>query len=278
MSFIGTQLKCKACEKTIYPVDQLSADGTSYHKACFRCTHYKGTLKLSNYSSMEGVLYCKPHFEQLFKEHGNFSKNFQSPATTSSPNPFNHHHLTSPSSSLAHEPSDPFLIINVRNEATAMSFIGTQLKCKACEKTVYPVDQLSADGTSYHKACFRCTHCKGTLKLSNYSSMEGVLYCKPHFEQLFKEHGNFSKNFQSPATTSSPNPFNHHHLTSPSSSLAHEPSDPFLIINVRNVIHHHHLRSSPKTSPFCNETEAASTHLRAIPIATLQLVNLIIST
>jgi cysteine/glycine-rich protein len=46
-----------------------------------------------------------------------------------------------------------------------MSFIGTQQKCKACEKTVYPVDQLSADGTSYHKACFRCSHCKGTLKV-----------------------------------------------------------------------------------------------------------------
>lgn len=27
---------------------------------------------------MEGVLYCKPHFEQLFKEAGNYNKNFQS--------------------------------------------------------------------------------------------------------------------------------------------------------------------------------------------------------
>lgn len=26
---------------------------------------------------MDGVLYCKPHFEQLFKESGNYSKNFQ---------------------------------------------------------------------------------------------------------------------------------------------------------------------------------------------------------
>ncbi|MFS7932454.1 hypothetical protein Hanom_Chr04g00368091 [Helianthus anomalus] len=32
---------------------------------------------MSNYSSMDGVLYCKTHFEQLFKESGNFSKNFQ---------------------------------------------------------------------------------------------------------------------------------------------------------------------------------------------------------
>ena len=33
--------------------------------------------QMSTYSSMDGVLYCKPHFEQLFKESGNFSKNFQ---------------------------------------------------------------------------------------------------------------------------------------------------------------------------------------------------------
>ena len=33
---------------------------------------------MSNYSSMDGVLYCKPHFEQLFKEAGNYSKKFQS--------------------------------------------------------------------------------------------------------------------------------------------------------------------------------------------------------
>lgn len=35
-------------------------------------------LQLSNFSSMEGVLYCKPHFEQLFKQTGNYSKSFVS--------------------------------------------------------------------------------------------------------------------------------------------------------------------------------------------------------
>ncbi|MFQ6640487.1 hypothetical protein Gotur_014442 [Gossypium turneri] len=78
-----------------------------------------------------------------------------------------------------------------------MSFIGTQQKCKACEKTVYPVELLSADGVPYHKSCFKSSHCKGTLKLGTYSSMEGVLYCKPRFEQLFKETGNLNENFQS---------------------------------------------------------------------------------
>jgi len=45
-------------------------------------------------------------------------------------------------------------------------FAGTTQKCKSCEKTVYFVDQLTADDKVYHKACFRCHHCKGTLKVS----------------------------------------------------------------------------------------------------------------
>ena len=39
---------------------------------------YEFFVQLSRYSSMEGVLYCKPHYEQLFKESGSFTKNFQS--------------------------------------------------------------------------------------------------------------------------------------------------------------------------------------------------------
>lgn len=46
------------------------------------------------------------------------------------------------------------------------TFAGTTQKCKACEKTVYVVDELTADNKVYHKACFRCHHCKGTLKVS----------------------------------------------------------------------------------------------------------------
>ena len=44
-------------------------------------------------------------------------------------------------------------------------FTGTTQKCKACEKTVYVMDELTADNKVYHKACFRCHHCKATLKV-----------------------------------------------------------------------------------------------------------------
>jgi len=68
-------------------------------------------------------------------------------------------------------------------------------KCAVCEKTVYQMEELKADDTIYHKSCFRCKHCNNVLKLGNYASMGGELYCKPHFKQLFKSKGNYSEGF-----------------------------------------------------------------------------------
>ncbi|CAN4107045.1 unnamed protein product [Withania somnifera] len=171
MSFTGTQQKCKACEKTVYLVELLSADGVSYHKSCFKCTHCKGTLKLSNYSSMEGVLYCKPHFEQLYKESGNFNKNFQSPVKSAEK-------LTP---ELTRSPS----------KAAGM-FSGTQEKCATCGKTAYPLEKVTVENQSYHKSCFKCSHGGCSLNPSNYAALDGILYCKPHFSQLFKEKGSYN--------------------------------------------------------------------------------------
>ncbi|GFP85967.1 lim domain-containing protein plim2c [Phtheirospermum japonicum] len=167
-SFTGTLDKCKACDKTVYFVDLLSADGATYHKSCFKCSHCKGTLVMSNYSSMDGVLYCKTHFEQLFKESGNFSKNFQ---TAGKPEREN---------SLTRAPS----------KLSAL-FSGTQDKCPACSKTVYPLEKVIMEGESFHKSCFRCAHGGCPLTHSNYAALDGILYCKVHFQQLFMEKGNY---------------------------------------------------------------------------------------
>ncbi|KAH0928474.1 LOW QUALITY PROTEIN: hypothetical protein HID58_014201, partial [Brassica napus] len=138
--------KCKACEKTVYPVELLSADGVSYHKSCFKCTHCKSRLQLSRYSSMEGVLYCKPHYEQLFKESGSFTKNFQSPAKPA-------------------EKSSPELIELLRLQG----LLAELLACSLAHK---------------RKGC--------PISPSNYAALEGILYCKHHFAQPFKEKGSYN--------------------------------------------------------------------------------------
>ncbi|KAF3327878.1 pollen-specific protein SF3-like protein [Carex littledalei] len=160
MSFSGTMDKCKACDKTVHFIDLLSADGVPYHKTCFKCSHCKGTLSMCTYSSMEGVLYCKPHFEQLFKETGSFTKKFPSGSPTT----------------------------RIPSKLSAL-FSGTQDKCSTCKKTVYPLEKLSVEGEQYHKTCFKCSHGGCLLTTSNYAALQGTLYCKIHFAQLFKEKG-----------------------------------------------------------------------------------------
>ncbi|KAL5207437.1 hypothetical protein ABZP36_031872 [Zizania latifolia] len=167
MSFTGTQDKCKTCDKTVHFIDLLTADGVSYHKTCFKCSHCKGILSMCSYSSMDGVLYCKTHFEQLFKETGSFSKKFsQGNAKTEN---------------LSRSPSK-----------LSSAFSGTQDKCAACQKTVYPLEKLTLEGESYHKSCFKCSHGGCILTTSSYAALNGILYCKIHFSQLFKEKGSYN--------------------------------------------------------------------------------------
>ncbi|XP_076903485.1 LIM domain-containing protein PLIM2c-like [Bidens hawaiensis] len=165
MGFGGTIDKCNACNKIVHFIDLMTVDGVIYHKTCFKCTHCKGTLVMSNYSSMDGVLYCMPHFEQLYKETENFSKNFRTSklnkdnSTAQIPNKF------------------------------AIFFSGTQDKCRVCDKTVHFIDKMTMEGESCHKQCFRCVHGGCPLTHSSYAALNGVLYCRHHFAQLFLEKG-----------------------------------------------------------------------------------------
>ncbi|KAJ0106652.1 hypothetical protein Patl1_17980 [Pistacia atlantica] len=196
-TFGGTTQKCEACEKTVYLVDQLTADSKVYHKACFRCHHCKGTLKLFNYSSFEGVLYCKPHFDQLFKMTGSLDKSFEGTPKTvrverSADQVPGIIHFGILLSIYYYKLFWNFLLI-VTNSRVSSMFAGTQEKCVACKKTVYPIEKVAVDGTSYHKACFRCTHGGCVISPSNYVAHEHRLYCRHHHNQLFKQKGNFSQ-------------------------------------------------------------------------------------
>jgi hypothetical protein len=81
----------------------------------------------------------------------------------------------------------------------SLMFAGTQEKCIACNKTVYPIEKTSVEGLPYHKNCFKCIHGGCTISPSNYAVLEGRLYCKHYYSQLFKETGNYSKFNNTPA-------------------------------------------------------------------------------
>lgn len=50
----------------------MTMEGESYHKSCFKCAHGGCPLTHSSYAALDGVLYCKHHFQQLFMEKGNY--------------------------------------------------------------------------------------------------------------------------------------------------------------------------------------------------------------
>ncbi|KAK4789799.1 hypothetical protein SAY86_017103 [Trapa natans] len=174
MAFAGTTQKCNACGKTVYLVDRLAANNRVFHKSCFRCHHCKGTLKLSNFNSFDGVLYCRPHFDQLFKRTGSLDKSFEGTPKVVKP-----------------ERTGASVIPSTKDVSNM--FAGTRDKCAGCNKTVYPIEKVTVNGTAYHKSCFRCTHGGCTISPSNYIAHEGKLYCKHHHIQLFKEKGNYSQ-------------------------------------------------------------------------------------
>ncbi|KAK8509616.1 hypothetical protein V6N13_093478 [Hibiscus sabdariffa] len=48
-------------------------EGECYHKTCFRCAHGGCPLTHSSYAALNGILYCKHHFAQLFMVKGNYN-------------------------------------------------------------------------------------------------------------------------------------------------------------------------------------------------------------
>ncbi|KAJ7946168.1 LIM domain-containing protein [Quillaja saponaria] len=178
--FGGTTQKCMACDKTVYLVDKLTADSRVYHKACFRCHHCRNTLKLSNYCSFEGVLYCRPHYDQLFKRTGSLDKSFEGTPKILKPE------------KLVENEFVVFIGFKMLRQFQTL-FVGTRERCVGCSKTVYPIERVTVNGTSYHKSCFKCSHGGCTISPSNYIAHEGKLYCKHHHIQLFREKGNYSQ-------------------------------------------------------------------------------------
>lgn len=54
-TFVGTQTKCKVCDKTVYLVDQLIADGYVFHKSCFR---YRKGVAVTTCGKKVDFWYC----------------------------------------------------------------------------------------------------------------------------------------------------------------------------------------------------------------------------
>ncbi|KAM9545264.1 F-actin-monooxygenase mical2b isoform 11-T12 [Salvelinus alpinus] len=84
---------------------------------------------------------------------------------------------SSPCSPPASAPLSP---VSLRRE-----FPGSGDQCHSCQKRVYVVERISAEGLYFHRECFRCDTCGSVLRQGGHAfdSEQGKLYCKLHFTQ-----------------------------------------------------------------------------------------------
>ncbi|XP_060894118.1 F-actin-monooxygenase mical2b isoform X5 [Labrus mixtus] len=58
-------------------------------------------------------------------------------------------------------------------------------RCHSCERRVYMVEKVCAEGLYFHRECFRCSTCSSALRQGAHAfdSEQGKLYCQLHFDQ-----------------------------------------------------------------------------------------------
>ncbi|XP_056879350.1 protein-methionine sulfoxide oxidase mical3b-like isoform X2 [Takifugu flavidus] len=59
---------------------------------------------------------------------------------------------------------------------------GVSQVCSVCQKRLYVMERLSAEGFFFHRGCFQCCQCRRTLRLGNYSFNQSNrrFYCSQH--------------------------------------------------------------------------------------------------
>ncbi|XP_061819997.1 F-actin-monooxygenase mical2b isoform X2 [Nerophis lumbriciformis] len=73
----------------------------------------------------------------------------------------------------------------IKGNSVQKTFPQSSEKCHSCERRVYLVERICAEGLYFHRECFRCAKCSSTLRQGSHAfdSQHGKLYCKLHFGQ-----------------------------------------------------------------------------------------------
>uniref|UniRef100_A0A674F3S6 F-actin monooxygenase n=1 Tax=Salmo trutta TaxID=8032 RepID=A0A674F3S6_SALTR len=74
-------------------------------------------------------------------------------------------------------------LCSVSQGSLRREFPGSGDKCHSCQKRVYVVERISAEGLYFHRECFCCDTCGSVLRQGGHAfdSEQGKLYCKLHF-------------------------------------------------------------------------------------------------
>ncbi len=166
----GKAVPCHVCKQPVFSAERLVVDQANdqliLHRACFRCSFCKQIVKFGNFSMIDGVFYCMPHYKQKFAEQGGSYANMGDASAAKAAG--------------ADKPTP---------SAIAAKFGKTHDQCAVCDKVVYPTDQVilekgSGDKALLHKACLKCTACATKLTQATYMLVHQAdgekYYCKRH--------------------------------------------------------------------------------------------------
>ncbi|XP_072236686.1 F-actin-monooxygenase MICAL2 isoform X2 [Leuresthes tenuis] len=83
------------------------------------------------------------------------------------------------------ENKNNFIVRKTQGGSVRRVFPQSGDKCHSCQKRVYMVERVCAEGLYFHRECFRCSTCSSALRqgAQAFHSEEGKLYCKLHFDQ-----------------------------------------------------------------------------------------------
>ena len=161
-------------------------------------------LNSGNLNEHDKKIYCVPCHRRQFGPRGvgrglgtTSSMNTETPPSSPSLNRVEttidghrHHRKTSTGSSPSRTSSDddsrhvqplttnrPSAPSSTLANASSFRIVPTPATiCPRCSKTVYCAEEVKAVGKSFHKRCYTCAQCKGSINAGRYSEHEGELY------------------------------------------------------------------------------------------------------
>ncbi|XP_017070278.1 paxillin homolog 1 [Drosophila eugracilis] len=81
---------------------------------------------------------------------------------------------------------DPTLFFSVKNEVVCSEcyLSNHAIRCSACRIPILERG-FGAMGRKWHEKCFRCVSCSKRLVSATFFEINGYLFCKSHFQELF---------------------------------------------------------------------------------------------
>lgn len=144
---------CKRCQGRVYEMERVTSRLGVWHKSCFSCSGCKTSLNstlVMAFESPDEEIYCKPCYRDKYGEG-------KSPLTYT--------------------------------DVSQIKRTDLENGCVRCSGVVYEAEKVRvADKIWFHKNCFSCLKCKGTLDTLKLNIGPGSeVFCKTCYKQLVEE-------------------------------------------------------------------------------------------